>query len=219
MAGRKDDLAFHRVDVDSTELLAAILAELRDADFILHPACSVAVKTSECDSELDVEVKSFGTSNLTEAAQASLIRAPIVFWSASNPYGGTENVSVVIHKGRHDCVDGDGTQVRDELFVHDLADAFNAAAAYIDWATKNDYSISRGSTNEPELAELLEFIEVGLGATLQLALRDSRPPDQRVFLGAIRHAKEHLGQAPSVSKGHRLRPVYDLVAANQDLFK
>ncbi len=127
--------------------------------------------------------------------------------------------TIAAQLGRPITVFGDGMQVRDVLFVDDLIDAFDAAAAKIDRSSGNVYNIGGGPSNVLSLVELLAHIEGRLGAPIPAARDDWRPGDQRVYISDIRRAKEHLGWAPTVSKGQGLTLLYDWVAENRSLFE
>lgn len=127
--------------------------------------------------------------------------------------------TIAAQLGRPITVYGDGMQVRDVLFVDDLVDAFEAAAANIERSAGNVYNIGGGPSNVLSLVELLTHIEGRLGSTIPAARDEWRPGDQRVYISDIRRAKEHFGWEPKISKQRGLAMLYDWVAANRGLFE
>lgn len=95
------DLRFQCVDIRNVDALAAVVAEHRDAELILHLAGQVAVTTSVTDPRMDFDVNALGTFNLLEAARLSGIRAPIIFSSTNKVYGGMEDIGIVVRDGQY----------------------------------------------------------------------------------------------------------------------
>lgn len=91
---------------------------------------------------------------------------------------------------------GDGRQVRDILYVDDLIDAFEAAAANIATAAGSVYNVGGGPANAVSLLDVLEFIGERRGAPVPYRLAGGRPGDQRVYISDIRRAQSELGWNP-----------------------
>lgn len=126
--------------------------------------------------------------------------------------------TIAAQLGKSITVYGDGMQVRDVLFVDDLVDAYDQAAAAIDRTAGQVYNIGGGPSNVLSLVELLEHIEGRLGAPIPAARDDWRPGDQRVYISDIRKAAADFGWSPKISKVEGLERLYDWVAANKVLF-
>lgn len=126
--------------------------------------------------------------------------------------------TIAAQLGKPITVYGDGMQVRDVLFVDDLVDAFDAAAANIDRTAGEVYNIGGGPANVLSLIELLSDIERRLGAPIPAGRDDWRPGDQRVYISDIRKAAADFGWAPRITKSEGLERLYDWVAANRELF-
>lgn len=120
--------------------------------------------------------------------------------------------------GQPITVFGDGKQVRDVLFVDDLVDAFDAAAAHADEAAGNIYNIGGGPRNVMSLLDLLGHLERRLGRPLDYARAGWRPGDQRVFVSNIEKASRELGWVPRTDWASGLDRLYEWVAANKTLF-
>jgi CDP-paratose 2-epimerase len=93
---------------------------------------------------------------------------------------------------------GDGKQVRDVLYVDDLADAYDAAVRQIDVAAGQVYNVGGGPGNTVSLLELMDLLAREFGRPLPHAFADWRPGDQRVYVSDIRKAKRELGWEPKM---------------------
>jgi CDP-paratose 2-epimerase len=121
--------------------------------------------------------------------------------------------------GRPITVYGDGKQVRDVLFVDDLLDAFEAAAANIDKTRGQVYNVGGGPHNLMSLCELLDYLGQRQNRPVAYKGADWRPGDQKVYVSDIRKAKEDFGWAPKICVKHGLDRLYDWVASNKELFQ
>jgi CDP-paratose 2-epimerase len=93
---------------------------------------------------------------------------------------------------------GDGTQVRDLLFVDDLVDAFLLAQKNIDYLAGNAFNIGGGPTNAISLLELIDKI-AGLNRSRTLVRFDqSRAADQRYFVANTSKFESLTGWRPKV---------------------
>jgi CDP-paratose 2-epimerase len=114
---------------------------------------------------------------------------------------------------------GDGKQVRDILYIDDLARAFEAAVAHIDRAAGRVYNIGGGPertlTIWTETGPLLERLA---GRPLPVRYSDWRPGDQRVYISDISRARAELGWEPQVSPEEGVRRLWEWIQANKELF-
>lgn len=127
-------------------------------------------------------------------------------------------LTIAAQLGRPVTVYGDGKQVRDVLFVEDLLDAYDAAAANIDRASGRVYNVGGGPRNVMSIAELLAHLERRLGRPVAHAREDWRPGDQRVYISDIRRARSELGWEPRTKLETGLNLLYEWVGANRSLF-
>lgn len=121
--------------------------------------------------------------------------------------------------GRPITVYGDGKQSRDILFVDDLLDAFDLAAAQIKKTAGCVYNIGGGPENVLSLLDLLDYLKEKQGQSIAYKRDEWRPGDQRVFVSDISRARAELGWSPKVSCEQGLHLLYDWVSENKRLFK
>lgn len=121
--------------------------------------------------------------------------------------------------GRPITIYGNGKQVRDILFVEDLLNAYDAAAAQIEKAAGNIFNVGGGRKNTISIwTEFGPILERQLGKKIDVAWGDWRPGDQPVFISDIRKAKEVLGWSPKVDAEEGIRRLIEWVTANRNLF-
>jgi CDP-paratose 2-epimerase len=121
--------------------------------------------------------------------------------------------------GRPITVYGDGKQVRDVLFIDDLLDAFDAAAANIQTCKGQVFNIGGGPANVMSLRELLDYLGERQQRPVPYEHADWRPGDQRVFVSDISKAREQLEWAPGICVKQGLDRLYDWVSSNKELFQ
>jgi len=114
---------------------------------------------------------------------------------------------------------GDGKQVRDILYIDDLARAFAAAVEHIDRAAGRVYNIGGGPARTltiwTETGPLLERLA---GRPLPVRYGDWRPGDQRIYVSDISRARAELGWEPRVDPADGVGRLWDWIQANKELF-
>lgn len=125
---------------------------------------------------------------------------------------------IASQRGQDLTVYGDGKQVRDILFIDDLLDAYDAAAAKIDTAAGRVYNVGGGAANVMSLLELLDYLGRRQGTPIPYAHAEWRPGDQRVYVSDINRAVAELGWSPKTDVAHGLDLLYDWIADNRGLF-
>lgn len=93
---------------------------------------------------------------------------------------------------------GDGKQVRDVLYVHDLIDCYQKAIEHRELISGQAFNIGGGPDNVLSLLELLELIGRLSGRTPTTIREDWRPGDQPVFVCDLNKAKQQLHWRPSI---------------------
>lgn len=90
---------------------------------------------------------------------------------------------------------GDGTSIRDYVFVADVIAALDAAAS--DQSTMRIFNIGTGQGRS--LREVIATIERQLGKTLRIEWKPARPVDVPTSVIAVERAREVLGWVPKTS--------------------
>jgi CDP-paratose 2-epimerase len=94
---------------------------------------------------------------------------------------------------------GDGRQVRDVLFVDDLADAMMRAHDSMDHISGEAFNIGGGPANTISLLELLQLMTKLLGYRPVYMMEPWRPADQRYYVSDTRKFTTATGWQPRVS--------------------
>jgi CDP-paratose 2-epimerase len=111
---------------------------------------------------------------------------------------------------------GDGHQVRDILWVDDLIDAFEAAAANIERTAGRVFNIGGGHQNAVSLLRVLKFIEDRRGEPVRYKLARERPGDQRIYVSDISRAERELKWRPKIDWRTGLDRLYEWVHLHRD---
>jgi CDP-paratose 2-epimerase len=94
---------------------------------------------------------------------------------------------------------GDGRQLRDVLFVEDLADALLLAQEKIAQISGQSFNIGGGPENTISLLELLDLIVELNGSKPPIRFEEWRAADQRYYVSDIRKFSEATGWKPRIS--------------------
>ena len=114
---------------------------------------------------------------------------------------------------------GDGKQVRDVLYVEDLARLFQIAIEKIDISRGKIYNVGGGVNNTRAVWTTFgPILEKLFGRKLDIAFEDWRPGDQRVFISDISKVKKELGWKPEISVEQGVEKLYHWVQGNKELF-
>jgi len=122
---------------------------------------------------------------------------------------------IAAESGHPITIYGDGRQVRDILYVDDLLDVYEAAAANIATAAGRVYNIGGGPGNAVCLLDVLNFLEQSRGVRVPYRKAGARPGDQRVYISDIRKAQRELGWRPRIGWQAGLGMLYDWVRAQR----
>jgi len=97
---------------------AALQAQMKSTDLILHEAGQVAVTTSVLDPRTDFEINALGTLNVLEALRHSGSDAALFFASTNKVYGGLEHLDVIERNGRYEFAGDAGVNESETLDFH-----------------------------------------------------------------------------------------------------
>jgi CDP-paratose 2-epimerase len=112
---------------------------------------------------------------------------------------GTEDQGWVAHfliraiRGEPITIYGDGKQVRDILYIDDLADAFFRVRSSIDRLAGRVFNVGGGPSNTISLLELVDEIERRLRLRPRLVFSDARIADQRWYVSDPRAIARAVG--------------------------
>jgi CDP-paratose 2-epimerase len=91
---------------------------------------------------------------------------------------------------------GDGSQVRDLLWIDDLCDLYWLAVAHIDRVSGNVYNVGGGPANALSVQEVLRMLERLYRRPIPAARGPWRPGDQRIFVADTASITRDLGWTP-----------------------
>jgi CDP-paratose 2-epimerase len=118
---------------------------------------------------------------------------------------GTEDQGWVAHfliralRGEPITIYGDGSQVRDVLYVEDLVDALLVARAGMSRIAGQAFNIGGGPARTTSLLELVEKMEAVLRRKIKVRFAPWRTADQRWYVSDLRKVERLLGWRPRVS--------------------
>lgn len=114
---------------------------------------------------------------------------------------------------------GDGKQVRDVLFVEDLARAYELGVENIAKVSGQVFNIGGGPDKALAIKEIFPLLEKFLGREIPLKTSDWRPGDQPVYVSNIDKAKQVLGWEPKVTPAEGVTKLFEWCNKNIEVFK
>jgi CDP-paratose 2-epimerase len=168
-----------------------------------------------------------GTGDQYVRDYARIYGLPTVVFRQSAIYGerqfGVEDQGWLAHfaicatLGRPITIYGDGKQVRDMLYVGDLARAFERALDQIATVRGKVFNIGGGPgftlTIWSEAGPLLEQLS---GRKIDVRYGKWRPGDQRIYVSDIRKAERELGWKPEVAPKEGIARLWQWAQENKD---
>jgi CDP-paratose 2-epimerase len=104
--------------------------------------------------------------------------------------------AIAVATGAPVTVYGDGSQVRDLLWIDDLCDLYRMAIARIDDIAGNVYNIGGGPANALSVTEVLQRLQQLCAKHVRVARGDWRPGDQRIFVANTARVTHDVGWKP-----------------------
>src|SRR5919197_2352462 len=111
---------------------------------------------------------------------------------------------------------GNGLQVRDVLFVHDLVNALLLAQTHMPTLAGQVFNIGGGTTNSTSLLEMLGLIAELHGQKPVIRFAAWRPGDQKYYASDIRRFSAATGWVPQVSVRQGVAALYAWLLENYD---
>jgi len=125
--------------------------------------------------------------------------------------------SIRFFQGKPVTIYGDGKQIRDVLWVEDLAKAFEAFIEN-EKCQKEVFNIGGGGENTISLLELIDTLEKTSGKKVKVKYDSWRKFDQKVYVSDIAKVKKILKWKPAVDPQEGVRRLYEWVSKNSKLF-
>jgi len=149
---------------------------------------------------------------------ARVFHLPVVVFRMSCIYGphqfGTEDQGWVAHfaiaalSGRPITIYGDGSQVRDLLFVDDLVRAMGLARRNADRLAGEVFNMGGGPTHARSLVQVIAELERRTGHPIRLQHGPWRVGDQRWYVSDIRRFQHATGWQPEIDPGCGIERMY-----------
>lgn len=186
-----------------------------DEKMPLNPCTPYGCSKAVGDVYVQDYYKSYGLKTVT--FRMSCIYGPRQFGTVDQGWIAHIITSVLLN--RPVTVYGDGKQVRDILFISDLANAFGLATKKIETTKGKAYNMGGGPKNTTSVIELISFLEKLRKGKIDLAFDDWRPSDQKAFYCDTGRAKRDFGWRPAVKREDGVRMLHDWISGNLRLFR
>jgi len=119
-------------------------------------------------------------------------------------------------RGEAVTIFGDGRQVRDLLYVDDLLDAYDAAAADADTVAGRAYNVGGGMARSVSVwCEFAELLAQTAGRAPEIRRAPWRPADQRIYVSDTAALARDLGWAPRTTLEDGLAALRDWLLARE----
>lgn len=100
---------------------------------------------------------------------------------------------------------GDGTQVRDVLFIDDYVALLKLLVENKDKVKGNAFNIGGGDKNKVSVNEAIETISEDLGLPANVSFDEWRKSDQKYYVSDIKKVKSFIGWEPKISVSEGLK--------------
>jgi CDP-paratose 2-epimerase len=111
-------------------------------------------------------------------------------------------------------ISGNGKQVRDVLFAHDLVNCYFQAVDKIEDCKGQAFNIGGGQENSLSLLELFDFLQEHVGIRMDWTKLPPRVSDQKVFVADTTKAEKIFGWKPQISKAEGLQKMIGWISGS-----
>jgi CDP-paratose 2-epimerase len=111
---------------------------------------------------------------------------------------------------------GDGCQIRDVLYITDLAKLFELVLKNTKKISGKVYNVGGGINNTISLLELIRFLKEKLNLKLKYSFSKWRPADQKAYYTNTSKANEDLGWSPDVNKEEGIVKTHEWILDNKN---
>lgn len=114
---------------------------------------------------------------------------------------------------------GNGKQVRDALYVEDLAELYALCMGNQDKVAGQAFNIGGGVRNTLSLLELLDKLKEHFGREIPFASASVRAGDQPLFIADVRKIAKAIGWEPATSIDQGFKMMVGWIEENRDLIE
>ncbi len=114
---------------------------------------------------------------------------------------------------------GDGYQVRDVLYIHDVSRLYDMAIKNIKKISGNIYNVGGGADQAFSVLQTIKKLEYMLKKPMPYLFSDWRPGDQKVYISDTSKIKNDLGWKPKVDFDQGLKRLIRWAQSEQKLLK
>jgi CDP-paratose 2-epimerase len=114
---------------------------------------------------------------------------------------------------------GNGSQVRDLLFIDDLMTAYDLALKKINKTAGKAYNIGGGVNFSVSVNEAVENLKKFSNYNAEISFQNERPGDQKYYVSNYNKAKKDFNWKPTVSPEIGIKKMFDWIYNNKELIK
>jgi CDP-paratose 2-epimerase len=114
---------------------------------------------------------------------------------------------------------GNGSQVRDLLFIDDLMTAYDLALKNINKTAGKAYNIGGGVNFSVSVNEAVENLKKFSNYNAEISFQNERPGDQKYYVSNYNKAKKDFNWKPTVSPEIGVKKMFDWIYNNKELIK
>lgn len=114
---------------------------------------------------------------------------------------------------------GNGSQVRDLLFIEDLMNAYHLALTNINKTAGKVYNIGGGTNFSLSVNEAIQRLNFFFNHNVKINFEEERPGDQKYYVSDTSKATQDFGWKPTKSPELGIKKMMDWIYVNKELIK